>query len=60
MARACAGPSVQWPKEWAEMLKKEASELKNFFKELDLGMEASKNEKSGEADLMLFLSQKKT
>ena len=43
----------------AEMLKKEASELKNYFKELDLGIEARKNEKTGEEDLMIFLNQKK-
>lgn len=43
----------------SEMLKKEISELKNFFKELDLSMEACKNEKTGEADLMLYLNSKK-
>lgn len=43
----------------SELLKKEASELKNFFKELGVGMESSKNEKTGEADMMIFLTHKK-
>lgn len=43
----------------SEMLKKETGELKNFFKELGVGMESCKNEKTGEADMMICLSQKK-
>jgi hypothetical protein len=39
-------------------LKKEIGELKNFFKEIGLTMEASKNMKTGEPDLMLYLHSK--
>jgi len=39
----------------ARTLKKGISDLKNFFKEIGLRMEACKNEKTGEPDLMIFL-----
>ena len=40
----------------AKTLKKEVGELKNFFKELGLGMEPTKNEHTGEPDIMVFMS----
>jgi len=43
----------------ARTLKKEIGELKNYFKEVGLTMEACKNEKTGEADLMLYLTAPK-
>ena len=43
----------------AELLKKEASELKNYFKEIGASIESCKNEKTGEADLLVYLNQKK-
>ena len=39
----------------ARALKKEIGELKNYFKEVGLSMEAIKDEKTGEPDLMLYL-----
>ena len=43
----------------ARTLKKEIGELKNYFKEVGLTIEACKNEKTGEADLMLYLTAPK-
>ena len=40
----------------ANILKKELSELKNYFKEVGLTIEIFKNKKTDEADLMIFLS----
>jgi hypothetical protein len=40
-------------------LKKEIGELKNYFKECGLSMEATKNEKTGEPDIMVYLSAPK-
>ena len=41
---------------FAKTLKKEVHELKNYFKEVGLAMEATKNESTGEPDIMLFLA----
>jgi len=40
----------------ARTLKKEVGDLKNFFKELGLQMEAMKNEKTGEPDIMVYIA----
>lgn len=45
---------------FARILKKDLSDLKNYFKEVGLTIESFKNEKSGEADLMIFLNDKKS
>mgnify|MGYP003893906953 CR=1 FL=1 len=44
---------------FARVLKKDIGELKNFFKEIGLTMEACKNEKTGEPDVMLYLTNPK-
>jgi len=41
---------------FARTLKKEIGELKNYFKEIGLTLESCKNEKTGEPDIMLYLS----
>ena len=43
----------------ARTLKKEIGDLKNFFKEIGLSMEAIKNEATGEPDVMVYLQGKK-
>jgi len=40
----------------ARTLKKETAELKSYFKEIGLTLEATKNEKTGEPDIMLYLT----
>lgn len=40
---------------FSKTLKKEVHELKNYFKEVGLGMEATKHEPTGEPDIMLHL-----
>ena len=40
----------------AKTLKKEVGDLKNFFKELGFHMEAMKNEKTGEPDIMVSMA----
>ena len=41
----------------AKTLKKNIGELKNFIKEVGLNVEAHKNEKTNEPDIMIFLNQ---
>jgi hypothetical protein len=43
----------------ARALKKEVGELKNYFKEVGLSMEVTKDVKTGEPDLMLYLQAPK-
>ena len=43
----------------AKTLKKDVSDLKNFFKEIGLTIEACRNEKTNEPDLMIFLHERK-
>lgn len=45
---------------FARMLKKDLSDLKNYFKEVGLIIESFKNEKSKEADLMILLKDTKS
>ena len=45
---------------FASILKKDLSDLKNYFKEVGLIFEPFKNEKSKEADLMIFLKNSKS
>ena len=45
---------------FARILKKDLSELKNYFKEVDLVIQSFKNEKSGEPDLMILLNDNKS
>lgn len=44
----------------ARTLKKEIGDLKNFFKEIGLSMETTKNEGTGEPDIMVYLQKKET
>ena len=41
----------------AKTLKKDIADLKNFIKEIGLGVEPFKNEKTGEPDLNVFLKE---
>jgi len=44
----------------AKVLKKEVSDLKNYFKELDISIESLKNVETKESELFLFLKSKRT
>jgi len=44
----------------AKVLKKEVSDLKNYFRELDISIESLKNVETKESELFLFLKSKRT